>query len=121
MEAKEKRLSAYVWILLLTAGFALLLFARVRSDRPTAGYSIHTQYEATGETAPKREKLDVNTASAQELETLTGVGPRLAAEIVKEREENGAFETLEDLLRVRGIGESKLKEFRFEVTTGGET
>lgn len=121
MGAKEKAVSAYLWIVLLTATFALLLFAHARSGEPTAGYSIKTQYEASGETAPKREKVDVNTASAQELETLTGVGPRLAEEIIREREENGAFETLEDLLRVKGIGESKLEEFRFEVTIGGET
>ena len=120
MEAKEKGVSAYLWLVLLTLAFALLLFAHSRDEEPTAGYRIKTQYAAE-ETAPKRDKLNVNAASAQELEALTGVGPALAAAIVKDREENGAFETVEDLLRVKGIGESKLEEFRLEVTTGGET
>ncbi len=119
MEAKEKTVSAYLWIALLTAAFTLLLFPYTR-EAPQEGYRIETQYAAKEETAPRREKLDVNAASAQELETLTGVGPALAAEIVKEREENGAFEALEDLLRVKGIGESKIEGFRYEVIIGGE-
>ncbi len=121
VEAKEKRWSASVWIVLLISAFALLLFVRFRIGEPTAGYSIRTQYTAEGEMAGKRERIDVNTANAQELEMLTGVGPQLAAQIVKDREENGPFETLEDLLRVKGVGESKIEEFRYEVIIGGET
>ena len=118
MEAKEKTLSAYLWIALLTAAFALFLILHAPSG-PQEGWRIETQ-RAAEETAPQRGKINVNTASVQELETLTGVGPALAEEIVKEREKNGAFETLEDLLRVKGIGESKIEDFRYEVTTGGE-
>ena len=119
MEAKEKRVSAYTFIVLLTAVFLLLLFLHA-PRAATKPWSIETQREASGKTAPLRRKIDVNTASAEELETLTGVGAAIAREIVKEREENGAFENLEDLLRVKGIGESKLEGFRYEVTIGGE-
>lgn len=123
METKEKRPGAYLWIALLTLAFALLLFMYGRAlPRPEDGtWRIDTQYRTAEETAPVRERVNVNTASAQELETLTGIGPALAKEIVKDREENGSFTTLEDLLRVKGIGESKLEEFRYEVTTGEET
>jgi competence protein ComEA len=46
----------------------------------------------------------VNRATAQELDALPGIGPRLAAEIVADRARNGPYHTPADLLRVRGIG-----------------
>ena len=122
METKEKIPNAYLWVGLLTLAFALVLFVHVRPlPKAEEGvWRIDTQYRSAEESAPVRERVNVNTASAEELETLTGIGPSLAEEIVKEREENGAFASLEDLLRVKGIGESKLEEFRYEVTTGEE-
>ena len=56
--------------------------------------------------------VDVNRASAAELERLPGVGPVLAQRIVDYREEHGPFATAEDLLDVPGIGEAKLAELR---------
>jgi len=52
--------------------------------------------------------IDVNRASASELETLPGVGPATAGAIVDERDRNGPFSSLEDLERVPGIGPAKL-------------
>lgn len=59
--------------------------------------------------------IRINTATASELEVLPGVGPVLAARIVAHREQRGPFETIEDLLGVPGIGESKLEGLRSEV------
>jgi competence protein ComEA len=53
------------------------------------------------------QTLDVNTASAQELTQLPGVGPSLAARIVEYRTENGPFQSVDDLQNVSGIGPSK--------------
>jgi competence protein ComEA len=52
--------------------------------------------------------VDVNRASAVDLETLPGVGPATAAAIVAERERNGPFASFEELERVPGIGPAKL-------------
>ena len=49
-------------------------------------------------------RLDVNTASAAELNALPGIGPRLSWGIVAERDTNGPFVALDDLQRVRGVG-----------------
>lgn len=59
--------------------------------------------------------LDLNGASAAELEGLDGVGPVLAARIVSYRDSIGRFDTVEDLLDVPGIGEAKLAAIRDDV------
>ncbi len=56
--------------------------------------------------------VPVNTASAEALEALPGVGPVLAQRIVEWRDQNGPFTTVEDLLDVPGIGEAKLAAMR---------
>ena len=61
--------------------------------------------------------VDVNRASAAELESLPGVGPSTAAAIVAERDRNGPFSSFEDLERVPGIGPAKLAALAGLVTT----
>ncbi|MEO8284822.1 MAG: ComEA family DNA-binding protein [Chloroflexota bacterium] len=59
-------------------------------------------------------KIDLNHATAAELEMLPGIGPALAARIITERETNGPYTTVDDLARVTGIKEAiinKLREF----------
>jgi competence protein ComEA len=52
-------------------------------------------------------KVDLNTATAAELDTLPGVGPSTAAKIVADRTSNGPFRSVDDLMRVSGIGPAK--------------
>lgn len=61
--------------------------------------------------------VDVNRATAVELDALPGVGPATAAAIVTERERNGPFVGVDDLERVPGIGPAKLAALRDAVTT----
>lgn len=56
--------------------------------------------------------VDINNADSAELQTLPGVGPVLAGNIIAYRESVGRFETLEDLLDVPGIGETRLASIR---------
>jgi competence protein ComEA len=60
--------------------------------------------------------VDLNTASATELEALPGVGPTIAAAIVEHRERNGPFRSVDDLLDVPGIGPAKLDQLRGAAT-----
>jgi len=60
--------------------------------------------------------LNINTASATELETLSGIGEVLAATIVEYRDQNGPFASVDDLLDVSGIGPATLEEIRDQVT-----
>lgn len=56
--------------------------------------------------------VDINRADASELQTLPGVGPVLAANIISHRDSVARFETIEDLLDVPGIGETRLASIR---------
>ena len=56
--------------------------------------------------------VNINTASAAELQTLSGIGPSRAQSIIDERTQNGAFASVDDLMRVSGIGEKKLAKIK---------
>lgn len=58
------------------------------------------------------KRLDLNTASAEELDTLPEVGPKLAKAIVAFREKSGPFRRVEDLLAVPGISKRRLEKIR---------
>ncbi|WP_080797317.1 ComEA family DNA-binding protein [Arabiibacter massiliensis] len=63
-------------------------------------------------------KVNINQASAVELDALPGVGPATAEKIVADREANGPFAAIEDLKRVSGIGDKKLAELADLVCVG---
>lgn len=56
--------------------------------------------------------VNINTAGVDELDALAGVGPATAQAIVDEREANGPFSSVEDIMRVSGIGEKKFAKLR---------
>ena len=78
-------------------------------DVPAAGEAAPGAASAAAPGGADAGKINVNTASEEELEELPGVGEVLAAAIVRERTENGPFASPEDLMRVSGIGEKKLE------------
>ncbi len=63
--------------------------------------------------------VDINTADAEALATaLNGVGLKKAAQIVKYREQNGAFNSVEELINVKGIGDKILEKNRGRIVAG---
>jgi competence protein ComEA len=67
---------------------------------------------------PPKHLVDINLASAKELEELPGVGPTTAKSIIQFREKTGRFRRVEDLLAIRGISEAKLAKMRPYITVG---
>jgi competence protein ComEA len=67
---------------------------------------------------PPAHPIDINLASAKELEELPGVGPTTAKAIIQFRTKTGRFQRVEDLLAIRGISEMKLAKMRPYVTVG---
>lgn len=61
-------------------------------------------------------KLNINTAGAQELKSLSGIGDAKASAIIRYREENGGFRSIEDLLNVSGISEKILDAIKDDIT-----
>ena len=61
-------------------------------------------------------KVNINTASINELDTLSGIGPSKAEAIIKYREENGTFKSIEEIKNVTGIGEALFEKFKENIT-----
>ncbi len=60
----------------------------------------------------KTQKVNINTASQAELETLPGIGPSTALKIIEYRKETGKFKCIEDIKNIKGIGESKYNNIK---------
>lgn len=65
---------------------------------------------------PPSHPINLNTASATELEQVPGIGPSTAAKILQMRKSYGAFKSVNDLLAVKGIGEKRLEKMRKYLT-----
>lgn len=71
--------------------------------------------------APALRLVNLNTASAPELETLPGIGPAMAARILDYRAKNGPFQKIEELMNIQGIGERVFLRLRPQLTVGSPT
>lgn len=61
-------------------------------------------------------KVNINTASIDELKNLTGIGEKKAKDIISYREKNGSFNSIEDIMKVSGIGESSFAQIKEDIT-----
>jgi competence ComEA-like helix-hairpin-helix protein len=64
--------------------------------------------------------VDINTAGEAELDKLPGIGPTKAKAIVEDRAKNGPFRSVEDLKRVKGIGDKTFEDLKGQITVGGK-
>ena len=95
MQTTRKQILAAALAVMLIAAGALFLIAPVwQPQRPVP---------AAQAPAPEPELIDINTATAEELTALPGLGPQKAAALVAYRAEHGAFASLADAAAVRGI------------------
>ena len=72
---------------------------------------------ATSKEVSKEGKVNINTATVEELKTLKGVGEKKAEAIIEYRKKNGSFKTKEDLMKVRGIGKKLFESFEERIVT----
>lgn len=78
--------------------------------------ALCTANAASGKKKPPAHPVNLNTASASELEQVPGIGPSTAAKILQMRKSYGAFKSVNDLLAVKGIGEKRLEKMRKYLT-----
>ena len=109
-------------LLILTAIFLCLMvfiMRQVQTEEIAGDYVITTQHTPEADITPEEAPLvDINTADSAALQKLPGIGPALAERILSYREEHGPFQSVEELLKVSGIGEATLEGLRREVTVG---
>jgi competence protein ComEA len=80
---------------------------------------------AQGKSKPKAAAtittpVNINTATAAQLEGLPGVGARTAQLIVEQRQKNGGFKKIEELMNIKGIGEKSFLKLKPMITVGTE-
>ncbi|MEI6608673.1 MAG: helix-hairpin-helix domain-containing protein [Deltaproteobacteria bacterium] len=63
--------------------------------------------------------VDINTATAEQIEMLKGIGPAKAKAIIEYRTKNGPFKSVDDLEKVKGMGRKTIDGVRPDVTVGG--
>lgn len=76
---------------------------------------IPTEAEAAEEQAPTDGKVNINTASKEDLMTLPGVGESKASQIIQYRETHGAFQKIEDVMKISGIKEGLFNQIKDDI------
>ena len=66
-------------------------------------------------------KININTATVEELVSLPGIGNKIANRIIEYREKNDNFKTIEEIMNVKGIDKKKFKKIKQLITVGDET
>lgn len=77
-----------------------------------------------GDTQPEKSNssngyININRATAAELDTLPGIGPSYAEDIIAYREKNGPYKTIQDIMKVPGIKQNKFDKIKDRITVGG--
>jgi competence protein ComEA len=75
-------------------------------------------YAAAAAGSEAAAQVDINTASVEELMTVPGIGQVIAQRIVEFRDKNGPYKSIDDLLKVQGIGEKSLARIREHLSVG---
>jgi comEA protein len=83
-----------------------------------ARLAAHTNSAQQMPSHPVARAVDINQASAEDLEKLPGVGPKLAQQIIAYRTKHGPFRRIEDLLIIKGIGSKKWQALRPYICVG---
>lgn len=85
---------------------------------PAVGEAPPPADTTEGMVIPDGTLININTATAAQLETLPGIGPGKAEAIIAHRNEHGPFATIEDIMLVSGIGETTFASIQPHITAG---
>ncbi len=77
--------------------------------------TLNTGVMAQTKAAKKGDLININTATAAELIKLPRIGEKIAARIVEYRQKNGKFKRVQDIMKVKGIGEKTFENFKKQI------
>lgn len=113
-------------IFILTCVIVLLITDKIKSEdevyiKPVSvSESISVSLTQAGEIIQtddsNNEKININTADAEELTRLPGIGDVIAGRIIEYREKQGKFNAIEEITEVSGIGETKFSQIKDMIT-----
>ena len=88
------------------------------AETVTGGQHIHIKFNFHGnpESLLRNQKININTATIKELDSLPGIGPTMAKRIEEYRQSKGVFTSIEDIKHVKGIGDGLFKKIRDKIT-----
>ena len=110
----KKAVVLTVWFL----SMFLLIYSAIRDDIDLRYMLVSDDYPHYIPGVPEAVSfpININTANIRELKQIEGIGDTKAKEIISYREENGDFSSVDELINVKGIGESTLEKIREFVT-----
>lgn len=89
----------------------------IRKEGSVAAEVFGSTYSAlSSQTEPITEKININTASKDELIKLKGIGEATAQNIIDYRDEYGKFDSIEEIMNVKGIGKAKFNDIKDYIT-----
>ena len=94
--------------------------AHAQTPAPTPGTTPARASSRSNAKPPVTGTININTASATELEALPGIGAKTAARIVEYRQKNGPFKKIEELMNVRGVGEKNFLKLKPQITVAAK-
>ena len=95
-------------------GVQIRIYSKDEAETLAAGAAPFDGFEASGE--GKEPVVNLNTATKEELMTLSGIGESRAEDIIRYREENGGFQNIEDIMKVSGIKDAAFQKIKDRIT-----
>ena len=111
---KQERFILIVFIASLLIGLSVIAYKKLHA---TSGVRIG-HFDPGSENTFSQRKIDINIASAGDLESLKGIGKAIAGRIVEYRDSHGAFSSTEEIKNVKGVGQALFDRIKDDITVG---
>lgn len=102
---RSTRILLMATMIIIAIGLALPVCAQTKAAAPAVPAAL-----------AEKAKININTATADQLATLKGIGPKLADSIIEYRKANGPFKDVTDLIKVNGIGPKTFEDLKDFIT-----